>query len=89
MKIIVTIILSDLVKNSIFVLPYKPKTLYFKAMLNSTNFHKEISLPVIPARIYDTLNFDFLQKGGVEIVSPLHFVYGFARRMFLMLYSIN
>ena len=51
MKIIVTIILSDLVKNTIFVIPYKPKTLYFTAMLNSINFHKEISLYVIPARI--------------------------------------
>ena len=32
--------------------------------------------------------FDFLEK-GLGIVSPPHFVYGFSRKMFLMLYSIN
>ena len=34
------------------------------------------------------LNFDFLDKGQ-EIVSPVHFVYDFLTKMFLMLYSIN
>ena len=34
------------------------------------------------------LNFDFLDK-GLGIVSPVHFVYDFSPKMFLMLYSIN
>ena len=34
------------------------------------------------------LNFEFLEKGA-GIVSPLHFMYDFLRKMFLMLYSIN
>ena len=34
------------------------------------------------------LNFDFLEK-GLGIISPAHFVYGFLRNFFLMLYSIN
>ena len=34
------------------------------------------------------LNFDFLEK-DLGIVSPLHLLYDFSRRMFLMLYSIN
>ena len=34
------------------------------------------------------LNLDFLEK-GMKIVSPPHIVYGFSRKMFLMLYSIN
>ena len=36
----------------------------------------------------DMLNFHFLDK-GLGIVSPLHFVYDFSAKMFLMLYSIN
>ena len=36
----------------------------------------------------DTLNFDFLEK-GLEIVSPSHFMYGFSRKMYLVLFSIN
>ena len=34
------------------------------------------------------LNFDFLRK-GLGIVSPPHFVYGWSRKMFFVLYSIN
>ena len=34
----------------------------------------------------DMINFDFLEKSR-EIVSPLHFVYDFSRKMFLILYS--
>ena len=34
------------------------------------------------------LNFNFLEK-GLGIVSPLHFVYVFSRKMFLMLHYIN
>ena len=34
------------------------------------------------------LNLDFLDK-GLGIVSPVHFVYNFSTKMFLMLYSIN
>ena len=34
------------------------------------------------------VNFDFLEK-CLGIVSPLHFVYDFSRKMFLMLYSIK
>ena len=34
------------------------------------------------------LNSDFLDK-GLRIVSPAHFVYDFATKMFLMLYPIN
>ena len=34
------------------------------------------------------VNFDFLEK-CLGIVSPLHFVYDFLRKMFLMLYSIK
>ena len=34
------------------------------------------------------LNFDFLEK-GLGIVSPPHFVYGFSRRIFVILYAIN
>ena len=34
------------------------------------------------------LNFDFLEK-GLGKVSPAHFVYDFARSMFLMFYSIT
>ena len=36
----------------------------------------------------DMLNFGFLEK-GLGIVSLLHFVYNFSRKLFLMLYSIN
>ena len=36
----------------------------------------------------DMFNFDFFEK-GLEIVSPSHFVYGFSRKMLLILYSIN
>ena len=36
----------------------------------------------------DTFNFDFSEK-GLENVFPLHFVYDFSRKMFLMLYSID
>ena len=36
----------------------------------------------------DILNFDFLGK-GLGIVSQLHFVYVFSRKVFLMLHSIN
>ena len=36
----------------------------------------------------DMLNFFFLEN-GLEIVSPLHFVNDFSRKMFLKLYSIN
>ena len=36
----------------------------------------------------DMLNFYFLRK-DLGIVSPLHFVYNFSTKMFLMLYSIN
>ena len=34
------------------------------------------------------LNFSFLEK-GLELVSPPNFVYGFSRKMFFMLYSLN
>ena len=34
------------------------------------------------------LNFEFLEK-DLGIVSLPHFVYGFSRKMFFMLYSIN
>ena len=34
------------------------------------------------------LNFDFLDK-GLGIVPPAPFVYGFSRKVFLILYSIN
>ena len=34
------------------------------------------------------LNIDLLEK-DLGIVSVPHFVYGFSRKMFLMLYSIN
>ena len=34
------------------------------------------------------LNFNFPQKGQ-GLVSPLHFVNDFSRKMFLLLYSIN
>ena len=34
------------------------------------------------------LNLDFLEK-SLGIVSPLHLVYEFSRKMFLKLYSIN
>ena len=34
------------------------------------------------------LDFDFSEK-SLETVTPLHFVYNFSRKMFLMLYSIN
>ena len=34
------------------------------------------------------LNLDFLDK-GLGIVSPVHFVYDFSKKNFLMLYSIN
>ena len=33
-------------------------------------------------------NFHFLEE-GLGLVFPLHFVYNFSRKMFLMLYSIN
>ena len=36
----------------------------------------------------DILNFDFLEK-GLGIVSPLHSLYDFSTKMFLMLDSIN
>ena len=36
----------------------------------------------------DMLNFDFLEK-VLGIDSSAHFVYGFSRKMFLMLYSVN
>ena len=36
----------------------------------------------------DILNSNFPEK-GLGLVSPPHFVYGFSRKMFLMLYSIN
>ena len=35
------------------------------------------------------LNFAFFLEKGLGIVSPLHFVYDFPRKMFLMLCSIN
>ena len=34
------------------------------------------------------VNFNFLEK-GLETISPPHFVHDFARKMFLMLYSIK
>ena len=34
------------------------------------------------------LNFNFLEK-GLGLVSPLHFVYDFSRKMFHILHSIN
>ena len=34
------------------------------------------------------LNFNFSEK-GLGLAFPSHFVYDFARKMFLMLYSIN
>ena len=34
------------------------------------------------------LKFNFPEK-GLHLVSPPHFVYGFSRIMFLMIYSIN
>ena len=34
------------------------------------------------------LNFDF-SDDGLRLASPLHSVYDFSRKMFLMLYSIN
>ena len=34
------------------------------------------------------LNFDFLDK-GLGILSPVHFVYDFLTKVFLMLYFIN
>ena len=34
------------------------------------------------------LSFDFLEK-GFGLVSPHHSGYGFSRKIFLMLYSIN
>ena len=34
------------------------------------------------------LNFDILDK-GLRIVSPVHFVYDFSTKMFLLLYSVN
>ena len=34
------------------------------------------------------LNFDFLDK-GLRIVSPVHIVFDFSTKMFLMLYAIN
>ena len=36
----------------------------------------------------DMLNFNFLEK-GLGLVFPRHFVYGFSRKMFLMLHSLN
>ena len=36
----------------------------------------------------DMLSFNLLDK-GLRIVSPSHFVYGFSREMFLILYTIN
>ena len=36
----------------------------------------------------DMLNFYFVEK-GLGIVSPPHFMYGFSRKIFLMLHSIN
>ena len=39
-------------------------------------------------RSRDMLNFSFSEK-GLGLVSPSHFVYGFLRKMFLMLYSLN
>ena len=33
------------------------------------------------------LNFDFLEKSGLGLVSPPHFVYDFSRKMFLVLCS--
>ena len=36
----------------------------------------------------DMSNFEFLER-GLGIVSPLHFVYDFLGKLFLMLYSIN
>ena len=34
------------------------------------------------------LNFDFLDK-GLGMVFPVHFVYDFLTKMFVMLYSVN
>ena len=36
----------------------------------------------------DTLNFNFLEK-GLGLVSSLHFVYDFSRKVFLVFYSFN
>ena len=36
----------------------------------------------------DMFNFDILGK-SLGIVSPLHFMYGFSIKLFLMLYSVN
>ena len=36
----------------------------------------------------DMLNFNFSEK-GLGLVSPPHFVYGFSRKMFLLLHTIN
>ena len=36
----------------------------------------------------DMINFNFSEK-SLGLVSPPHFVYGFSRKMFLKLHSIN
>ena len=75
------------------------KSLWGKSKWSATKFqHISIVLNLVynKKKLYKTLdycsrymiNFDILEK-GLEIVSPPHFMYDFARKMFFMLYSIN
>ena len=61
--------------------------LYISIALNVV-YNKNKQCKILDHWSRDMLNFDLLEK-GLGKVSPPHFVYGFLRKIFLMLYFIN
>ena len=60
---------------------------YFSIILNLA-YNKKKLYKTLEFWSRDMLNFKFLEI-GLRIVSPLHFVYDFSRKIFLLWYSIN
>ena len=66
---------------------YSLASLYFDSPQISIQKKKKL-YKTLDYRSRDNRNFYFLEK-SLGKVSPLHFVYEFSTKMFLMLYSIN
>ena len=60
-----------------------------KCDFNKVAFSKKNLYKTLEYSSRDIVNFDFLEKGLGILSPPSFFVYGFSRKMFFMLYSID
>ena len=77
-----------LFKNALLEVKASNLQLSYNLFQYSSTWHKSKLYKTLSYWSRDMLNFDFLEK-GLGIASIPYFAYGFSRKMFLLLHSIN